>query len=89
MAIRARNPEVIVMSGLRNLSNLSRARHRQTLEKGLDALKRFEGHDISATDPAILAEDLRLTARALGRVTGGVGVEDILDKIFAQFCIGK
>ncbi|MCH7630421.1 MAG: hypothetical protein IIC07_00815, partial [Proteobacteria bacterium] len=41
------------------------------------------------TDPAILAEDIRLAARALGRVTGRVGVEDILDKIFSRFCIGK
>ena len=68
---------------------ITRLRHRQTLEEGLASLKRFEDHDIQNTDPAILAEDLRLTARALGRVTGQVGVEDILGKIFAQFCIGK
>ena len=53
------------------------------------ALARFEAHDINTTDPALLAEDLRLAARALGRVTGRVGVEDILDKIFSQFCISK
>jgi tRNA modification GTPase len=68
---------------------ITRIRHRKALEEGLEALKRFEGHDIKNTDPAILAEDLRLTARALGRVTGRVGVEDILDKIFSSFCIGK
>jgi len=68
---------------------VTRLRHRQALEEGLEALKRFEAHDLRATDPALLAEDLRLAARALGRVTGRVGVEDILDKIFAQFCIGK
>jgi len=68
---------------------LTRLRHRQALEEGIEALNRFLSHDIEATDPALLAEDLRLAGRALGRVTGRVGVEDILDKIFAQFCIGK
>jgi len=34
-------------------------------------------------------EDLRLALRSLGRITGMVGVEDILDTLFAQFCIGK
>jgi tRNA modification GTPase len=36
-----------------------------------------------------VAEDLRLAARALGRVTGRVDVEDLLDVIFNDFCIGK
>jgi tRNA modification GTPase len=35
------------------------------------------------------AEDVRLAARALGAVTGRVDVEDILDRLFATFCIGK
>jgi tRNA modification GTPase len=34
-------------------------------------------------------EDLRLAMRALGRITGHVGVEDILDAVFSRFCIGK
>ena len=37
----------------------------------------------------VVAEDLRLAARALGRLTGRVDVEDILDVIFRDFCIGK
>jgi tRNA modification GTPase len=37
----------------------------------------------------LLAEDLRSAARALGRITGRVDVEDILDVVFASFCIGK
>ena len=36
-----------------------------------------------------MAEDLRLAARALGRITGEVAVADVLDRIFAEFCIGK
>lgn len=37
----------------------------------------------------IVAEELRLAARALGRVTGRVDVEDVLDQVFRNFCIGK
>jgi tRNA modification GTPase len=37
----------------------------------------------------LAAEDLRLAARALGRITGRVDVEDLLDVIFRDFCIGK
>jgi tRNA modification GTPase len=37
----------------------------------------------------LFAENLRLAARSLGRVTGRVDVEDVLDKIFSSFCIGK
>ena len=36
-----------------------------------------------------LAEELRIAARSLGRLTGRVDVEDILDVIFRDFCIGK
>jgi tRNA modification GTPase len=39
--------------------------------------------------PELQAEEARLAVRALGRITGGVGVEDVLDAIFSQFCIGK
>jgi tRNA modification GTPase len=64
---------------------LTRARHRQALEDTLSALKRVDrGKAIELN-----AEDLRLAARALGRITGRVDVEDILDRIFAEFCIGK
>jgi tRNA modification GTPase len=37
----------------------------------------------------MVAEDLRLAARELGRITGRVDVEEILDVIFRDFCIGK
>jgi tRNA modification GTPase len=37
----------------------------------------------------IRAEELRLAADALGRITGAIDVEDLLDVIFSQFCIGK
>ncbi len=40
-------------------------------------------------DVVAVAEELRLAARALGRITGRVEVEEVLDRIFARFCIGK
>ena len=65
---------------------LTRQRHRQALEECLDALKRAQVQD---KQPELLAEDVRLAARALGRITGRVDVEDMLDIIFREFCIGK
>ena len=70
-------------------AGITRARHREALAECHEALARFLAHDLAATDPALPAEDLRLAARALGRVTGEVGVEDILERIFSRFCIGK
>jgi tRNA modification GTPase len=64
---------------------ITRARHRAALEECLAALRR---HDPAAL-PELAAEDLRLAARALGRITGRVDVEDLLDIIFRDFCIGK
>lgn len=64
---------------------LTRARHREALIECRDALLRAEAAHL----PELLAEDLRLAVRALGRITGRVGIEEILDRIFAEFCIGK
>ena len=64
---------------------VTRTRHRQALEACVAALARFE----VATLPELAAEDLRMAARALGRVTGRVDVEDMLDALFREFCIGK
>ena len=63
----------------------SHARHRAGLEQAHAALQRAA----AAGEAALAAEDLRLAATALGRLTGRVDVEDILDAIFARFCIGK
>ena len=67
---------------------LTRARHRAALQSAAAALARFSAAPDGA-ELALMAEDLRLAARALGRVTGEVAVEDVLDRIFAEFCIGK
>ena len=64
---------------------ITRVRHRVALEECLSALKRSQ----SAALPELASEDLRLAARALGRITGRVDVEEILDIVFREFCIGK
>lgn len=63
----------------------TRRRHREALEEALESLRRAVG----ASLPELAAEDLRLAMRAIGRITGRVDVEDLLDVIFRDFCIGK
>ncbi|WP_045834778.1 tRNA uridine-5-carboxymethylaminomethyl(34) synthesis GTPase MnmE [Hyphomicrobium sp. 99] len=66
---------------------LTRARHREALENALDDIGAFvNGH---AEFLELRAEDVRRAAQALGRITGRVDVEDVLDQIFSRFCIGK
>jgi tRNA modification GTPase len=64
---------------------LTRTRHRSALGDCCDSLQRFQ----VAPEAELKAEDLRLAARALGRITGRVDVEEVLDIIFSEFCIGK
>lgn len=64
---------------------LTRARHRLALEDALACLRSAR----EAPLPELRGEDLRQALRAIGRITGHVGVEDILDTLFSAFCIGK
>jgi tRNA modification GTPase len=64
---------------------LTRARHRQALEEAALSLRRALG----VAPLELRVEDLRLALRSLGRITGAVDVEDLLDVIFRDFCIGK
>jgi|TARA_B100002003_G_scaffold6997_1_gene6238 tRNA modification GTPase len=67
---------------------ITRERHRQHLEQCVEYLKSFsdkkKNHDLDKG-----AEDLRLATRHLGMIVGKVDVEEILDSIFNDFCIGK
>lgn len=68
-------------------SLVTRARHHDALkeaERGLDRLLTGPVDDL-----AIVGEELRGVARALGRITGSFGVDEVLERIFSQFCIGK
>ncbi|MEO7027151.1 MAG: tRNA uridine-5-carboxymethylaminomethyl(34) synthesis GTPase MnmE, partial [Caulobacteraceae bacterium] len=64
----------------------TRARHAVLLRAALDHLRRASA---TLATPELAAEDVRLAARSLSQITGEVGVEDVLDHVFAKFCIGK
>ncbi|MDX8531979.1 tRNA uridine-5-carboxymethylaminomethyl(34) synthesis GTPase MnmE [Mesorhizobium sp. VK25A] len=63
----------------------SRMRHVELLRETTD----FLGAALSGQSQELRAEELRLAAERLGRIIGAVDVEDLLDVIFSQFCIGK
>jgi tRNA modification GTPase len=64
---------------------LTRARHRHALGEAATALDRA----LQTDEPELMAEDLRLALRALGRITGHVDIEELLGVIFRDFCVGK
>lgn len=64
---------------------ITRQRYKEALFECLDNLKRFNLHK----EIELSAEDIRLACRAIGKITGRVEVDEILDKIFSSFCIGK
>ncbi|MFL2770754.1 MAG: tRNA uridine-5-carboxymethylaminomethyl(34) synthesis GTPase MnmE [Rhodospirillaceae bacterium] len=64
---------------------MTRPRHRRALEECSAALARAQVAELSE----LAAEDLRLALRALSRITGAVDVEDLLEIVFKDFCIGK
>ena len=67
---------------------VTRERHRRALEDTIAALRRAFDPGLAGHED-LLAEELRVAGRALGRLTGRVDVEDVLDVIFRDFCIGK
>jgi tRNA modification GTPase len=66
---------------------LTRQRHREHLRESLEALYRFKDSPVEHIE--ILAEELRLAGKSVARITGKVDVEQILDIVFKDFCIGK
>lgn len=66
---------------------LTRLRHREAVMDTINALTRALNASGHATE--LIAEDLRLAARALGQIIGRVDMDDVLDRLFSQFCIGK
>ncbi|RWL81950.1 MAG: tRNA uridine-5-carboxymethylaminomethyl(34) synthesis GTPase MnmE [Mesorhizobium sp.] len=63
----------------------SRMRHVELLQDAMDFLRAA----LSGHSQELRAEELRLAAERIGRIVGAVDVEDLLDVIFSQFCIGK
>src|SRR5215207_6786105 len=67
---------------------ITRERHRRAFEAAHESLSRA-GAALTEGHAELAAEDVRLALRALGQVTGRVDVEEVLDRLFATFCIGK
>ncbi|MCK8786036.1 tRNA uridine-5-carboxymethylaminomethyl(34) synthesis GTPase MnmE [Roseomonas sp. NAR14] len=85
-ALRARlEARVREIAGLGEAPALTRPRHRAALGEAVAWLAEAE----AAALPEVRAEALRAALRALGRLTGRVGVEAVLDSVFREFCIGK
>ncbi|GJG86248.1 tRNA modification GTPase MnmE [Gemmatimonadetes bacterium T265] len=73
-----------------DLPLVTRERHRRALRDGRDELALFIDAWRSDTLPAVVAAvHLHAAAGALGAVIGGVDVEDVLDRVFQSFCVGK
>ncbi|KAJ1624718.1 hypothetical protein T492DRAFT_632517 [Pavlovales sp. CCMP2436] len=86
-ALEARVRALVEGEGAGETALVTRARHREHLEQAVGALERFARLDGVMVDLA--AEELRIAAQEVGKVTGRVHVEEMLDIIFRDFCIGK
>lgn len=87
--VAALSERVGALFGASEYPVITRARHREGLEDCLGSLERALAGLKVGRDSALVAEDLRMAMRALGRITGRVDVEDLLDVVFRDFCIGK
>jgi len=68
---------------------ITRERHRLALGRAQEALQRARAMLAGRGPLELAAEEVRLAARAIGEITGRVDVEDVLDRLFSNFCIGK
>ena len=64
---------------------ITRRRYKDALQNAVNSLQRFSfDKEIELT-----AEDIRIAAREIGKITGRIEIDEVLDKIFGSFCIGK
>ena len=80
-----------IVSGIDTVQSttlISRARHRVLLKKCSKCLNDYLNNDFKK-NPEIAAADLQLASNNLGHIVGFIGVEEILGRIFKDFCIGK
>ena len=79
---------IVQVNSAQNSAIITRARHRQALEATLHGLEAGLRGNLEQA-PELVAEEFRSAAAALGRITGEIDAEDLLDAIFSSFCIGK
>lgn len=80
---------VEAMAGGADFPAATRIRHRALLEEASGHLHRALGALAARREPELVAEDVRLAARSLERLSGRIDPEAVLDRVFATFCIGK
>jgi len=68
---------------------VTRARHRSALERALSEVEAFHTARGSGVDAAAAATHLRAAVGALDDLIGVVTPDDVLDRVFASFCVGK
>lgn len=78
--------EVVAALSTSEFPAATRLRHAERLR---EARARIASALANAEEVELAAEDVRLAARALAQVTGQIGAEDVLDRVFSSFCIGK
>jgi tRNA modification GTPase len=69
--------------------SIFRVRHRDAARRASEDLRRAESAVAEGASAELVASDLAAAAAALGAITGEVSTEDVLDRVFAEFCIGK
>jgi tRNA modification GTPase len=82
----------VVLNGQEDSSSevlLSNLRHKQAMERAREALARALEASGANLSPEFISVDLGQALHALGEIVGETTSEDILDRIFSQFCIGK
>lgn len=65
---------------------MRRLRHRRHVQECVEALR---GYEAVHQQLDLASEELRCAAKALGKVTGAIDIEHVLDAIFSDFCVGK
>ena len=68
---------------------LTRARHRAALAAAAEALAEARPHLAPDGDAVLAAHHVRMAALALDELVGAIDIEDVLERIFSSFCVGK
>ncbi|MEZ5939639.1 MAG: tRNA uridine-5-carboxymethylaminomethyl(34) synthesis GTPase MnmE [Hyphomonadaceae bacterium] len=87
--LRRITEEIVGRMSAMEAPTITRTRHRLLVEEAAERVRAAIAAHRAGRGPELISEELRLAARALGQVIGVVDVEDLLDRIFSEFCIGK